>query len=64
MASASALARGGVGYNFARYVILGFYDRTAFAPERVLEFASAEQNQALCSNKVDPIIFEVGIPMG
>jgi TRAP transporter TAXI family solute receptor len=30
----------------------------------VLEFAPAEQNQALCSNKVDAIIFEAGHPNG
>jgi hypothetical protein len=30
----------------------------------VLEFAPAEQNQALCSNKVDAVIFEAGHPNG
>ena len=54
----------GVGYNFTREVILGFYGSTTSAPERVLEFAPAEQNQALCSNKVDAIIFEAGHPNG
>ena len=54
----------GVGYNFTRDVILGFYGSTTSAPERVLEFAPAEQNQALCSNKVDAIIFEAGHPNG
>ena len=54
----------GVGYNFTRDVILGFYDWTTSGPERVLEFAPAEQNQALCSNKVDAIIFEAGHPNG
>jgi uncharacterized protein len=54
----------GVGYDFTRDVILGFYGSTTFAPERVLEFAPAEQNQALCSNKVDAIIFEAGHPNG
>jgi hypothetical protein len=33
-------------------------------PDRVLEFAPAEQNQALCSNKVDAVIFEAGHPNG
>jgi uncharacterized protein len=54
----------GVGYNFTRDVILGFYGSTTSAPERVLEFAPAEQNQALCSNKVDAVIFEAGHPNG
>ena len=54
----------GVGYDFTRDVILGFYGSTTSAPERVLEFAPAEQNQALCSNKVDAIIFEAGHPNG
>src|SRR6516225_1733961 len=54
----------GVGYNFTRDVILGFYGWTTSGPERVLEFPPAEQNQALCSNKVDAIIFEAGHPNG
>jgi hypothetical protein len=54
----------GVGYNFTRDVILGFYGSATPDPERVLEFAPAEQNQALCSNKVDAIIFEAGHPNG
>jgi len=54
----------GVGYNFTRDVVLGFYGSTIPDPERVLEFAPAEQNQAFCSNKVDAIIFEAGHPNG
>ena len=54
----------GVGYNFTRDVILGFYGSTTLDPERVLEFTPAEQNQALCSNKVDAVIFEAGHPNG
>src|SRR5215831_14309303 len=54
----------GVGYNFTRDIILGFYGWTTSGPERVLEFAPAEQNQALCNNKVDVIIFEAGHPNG
>jgi len=54
----------GVGYNFTRDVVLRFYGSTIPDPERVLEFAPAEQNQALCSNKVDAIIFEAGHPNG
>ena len=54
----------GVGYNFTRDVILKFYSGTTSTPEHVLEFAPAEQNQALCNNKVDAIIFEAGHPNG
>src|SRR5262249_40959619 len=52
----------GVGYNFTRDVILEFYGWTTSG--RVLEFAPAEQNQALCSKKADAIIFEAGHPNG
>ena len=54
----------GVGYNFTRDVILKFYGGKTSGPERVLEFAPADQNQALCNNKVDAIIFEAGHPNG
>ena len=54
----------GVGYNFTRDVILRFYGWTSSGPERVLEFAPAEQNRALCSDKVDAIVFEAGHPNG
>ena len=54
----------GVGYNFTREVILGSYGWTTSGPERVLEYAPAEQNRALCSNKVDAVIFEAGHPNG
>jgi uncharacterized protein len=54
----------GVGYNFTRDMILGFYGWTTSDPEHVLEFAPTEQNQALCSDKVDAVIFEAGHPNG
>jgi TRAP transporter TAXI family solute receptor len=54
----------GVGYNFTRDVILGSYGWTTSNSERVMELAPADQNQALCSNKVDAIIFEAGHPNG
>jgi TRAP transporter TAXI family solute receptor len=54
----------GVGYNFTRDIILESYGWTTSGPERVLEFSPAEQNRALCSNKVDAIIFEAGHPNG
>jgi hypothetical protein len=34
-----------------------FYGETTSGPEHVFEFAPTEQNQALCNNKVDAIIF-------
>src|SRR5215813_5133311 len=54
----------GVGYNFTRDVILKSYGGTTSGPERVLEFAPADQNQALCNHKVDAIIFEAWHPNG
>src|SRR4029077_6061587 len=54
----------GVGYNFTYDVVLGFYGSATSGPERVLELPPAEQNQALCGNKVDAIIFEAGHPNG
>jgi TRAP transporter TAXI family solute receptor len=58
------IGKSGAGYTFTRDVVLGFYGWTISDPERVLEFGPAEQNQALCSNKVDAIIFEAGHPNG
>ena len=54
----------GVGYNVTYDVILGFYGSAISSPEHVLELPPAEQNQALCENKVDAIIFEAGHPNG
>ena len=54
----------GVGYNFTRDVILRFYGSATSGLERVLELAPTEQNQALCNNKVDAVIFEAGHPNG
>jgi uncharacterized protein len=58
------LGTSGVGYNFTYDVVLGFYGSATSSPERVLELPPAEQNQALCGNKVDAIIFEAGHPNG
>jgi uncharacterized protein len=58
------IGKSGAGYTFTRDVVLGFYGWTISDPERVLEFGPAEQNQALCSNKVDAIIFTAGHPDG
>lgn len=54
----------GAGYTFTRDVVLGYYGWTISAPDRLLELGPAEQNQALCSNKVDAIIFAAGHPSG
>jgi uncharacterized protein len=53
-----------VGYNFTRDVILESYGWTTSDPEHVLELSPAEQNRALCRNKVDAVIFEAGHPNG
>jgi uncharacterized protein len=54
----------GAGYTFTRDVVLGFYGWAISGPDRVLELGPAEQNVALCSNKVDAIIFAAGHPNG
>jgi uncharacterized protein len=54
----------GVGYNFTRDVILGFYDGTTSGPERVLEFAPAEQNQVFAPTKLMRLYLKQDIPMG
>jgi len=58
------IGKSGAGYTFTRDVVLGFYGWTISDSERVLELGPAEQNQALCSNKVDAIIFQAGHPNG
>lgn len=54
----------GAGYTFTRDVVLGFYGWTISDLDRVLELGPAEQNQALCSDEVDAIIFAAGHPSG
>lgn len=58
------IGKSGAGYTFTRDVVLGFYGWTISDAERLLELGPAEQNQALCSNKVDAIIFQAGHPNG
>ena len=58
------IGKSGAGYTFTRDVVLGFYGWTISDPEHVLELEPAEQNQALCGNKVDAIIFVAGHPNG
>ena len=58
------IGKSGAGYTFTRDVLLGFFDWIISEPERLLEFGPAEQNQALCDDKVDAIIFAAGHPDG
>ena len=58
------IGRSGAGYTFTRDVVLASYGWAISDPERVVELGPAEQNQALCSNQVDAIIFEAGHPNG
>ena len=58
------LGKSGAGYTFTRDIALGAYGWTIQDLERVPELGPAEQNQALCSNKVDAIIFQAGHPNG
>ena len=58
------LGKSGAGYTFTRDIVLGSYGWTIQDLERLPELGPAEQNQALCSNKVDAIIFQAGHPNG
>ena len=58
------IGKSGAGYTFTRDIVLGSYGWTIADPDRVLELGPADQNQALCGNKVDAIIFEAGHPNG
>jgi len=58
------IGKSDAGYTYTRDVILGFYGWTISDAKRVLELGPAEQDQALCSNKVDAIIFVAGHPNG
>ena len=58
------IGKSGAGYTFTRDVVLGFYGWIISDADRVLELGPADQNQALCSDKVDAIIFEAGHPNG
>ena len=54
----------GAGYSLTRDVVLGFYGWTISDFDRALELGPAEQNQVLCNNTVDAIIFMAGHPNG
>src|SRR5579862_667206 len=54
----------GAGYTLTRDVVLGFYGWTISDFDRALEVGPAEQNQVLCDNTVDAIVFHAGHPNG
>jgi TRAP transporter TAXI family solute receptor len=58
------LGRSGAGYAVTRDTVLGFYNWTISDFDRLLELGPAAQNQTLCNDIVDAIIFEAGHPNG
>jgi TRAP transporter TAXI family solute receptor len=58
------IGKSGAGYTYTRDVLLELYGWVIPDPERVLELGAADQNEALCSHRVDAIIFEAGNPNG
>ena len=58
------IGKSGAGYTFTRDVVLGFYGWMISDFDRALELGPAEQNETLCENRVDAIIFEAVHPDG
>jgi hypothetical protein len=58
------IGKRGAGYTFTRDVVLGFYGWTISDFDRALELGPTEQNETLCANRVDAIIFEAAHPDG
>jgi TRAP transporter TAXI family solute receptor len=58
------IGKTGAGYTFTRDVVLQFYGWTISDFDRALELGPAEQDQTLCSNQVDAVIFEAAHPDG
>lgn len=58
------IGKSGAGYTFTRDVVLGFYGWTISDFDRALELGPTEQNETLCENRVDAIIFEAAHPDG
>ena len=58
------IGKSGAGYTFTRDVVLGFYGWTISDFDRALELGPTEQNETLCENQVDAIIFEAAHPDG
>jgi uncharacterized protein len=59
-----SIGKSGAGYTYTRDLLIELFGWVISDPERVLEFGLAEQNESLCHNKVDAIIFEAGHPNG
>lgn len=58
------IGKRGAGYTFTRDVVLGFYGWTISDFDRALELGPTEQNETLCNDQVDAIIFEAPHPDG
>jgi TRAP transporter TAXI family solute receptor len=58
------VGKSGAGYPFTRDVVLGAYGSSILNFQNVLELDPTEQEQALCGNKVDAVIFQAGHPNG
>lgn len=58
------IGKSGAGYTYTRDVLMELYGWRIPDPERVLELGPANQNEALCKNEVDAILFEAGHPDG
>ena len=54
----------GAGFSLTRDVVLGFYGWKISDFDRALELGPTNQDQVLCDNTVDAIIFESGHPDG
>ncbi len=58
------IGKSGAGYTFTRDIVLAAYGWTLSDLDHTPELEPAQQNQALCGNTVDVIIFEAGHPNG
>jgi uncharacterized protein len=58
------IGKSGAGYTFTRDVVLRFHGWTISDFNRALELGPTEQNETLCDNQVDAIIFEAAHPDG
>ena len=54
----------GAGFSLTRDVVFGFYGWKISDLDRALEIGPADQDEVLCDNTVDAIIFEAGHPDG
>lgn len=58
------IGKSGAGYTFTRDVVLTFYGWTISNFDRALELGPTEQNETLCEDRVDAIIFAAVHPDG